>query len=91
MSPSSRRFILDLLIFALIVLGGCIGFMVIEGWTAFDALYMTITTLSTVGFMEVHPLSTYRQDLYHDYDSIRSRVYPLFPGQPDPDDSGRND
>jgi voltage-gated potassium channel len=59
MSPSSRRFILDLLIFALIVLGGCIGFMVIEGWTAFDALYMTITTLSTVGFMEVHPLSTY--------------------------------
>ena len=37
---------------------GTIGFMLIEGWDALDALYMTITTIFTVGFGEVHPLST---------------------------------
>lgn len=51
------RFVLDLFIFSLILTGGCIGYMVIEGWTGFDALYMTVTTLTTVGFQEVHPLS----------------------------------
>lgn len=51
------RFVLDLFIFSLILTGGCIGYMVIEGWNGFDALYMTITTLTTVGFQEVHPLS----------------------------------
>jgi voltage-gated potassium channel len=53
----ARRFILDLFIFSLILIGGCVGYMVIEGWNSFDALYMTITTLTTVGFQEVHPLS----------------------------------
>lgn len=51
------RFVLDLFIFSLILTGGCIGYMVIEGWNSFDALYMTVTTLTTVGFQEVHPLS----------------------------------
>ncbi|MBM4273717.1 MAG: potassium channel protein [Deltaproteobacteria bacterium] len=41
---------------ALLVLGS-LGFVWIEGWTFFDALYMTVTTLSTVGYREVHPLS----------------------------------
>lgn len=36
---------------------GTLGYVLIEGWPVFDALYMTITTLATVGFMEVHPLS----------------------------------
>jgi voltage-gated potassium channel len=31
--------------------------MAIEGWNIPDALYMTVTTLTTVGFGEVHPLS----------------------------------
>ena len=30
---------------------------VIEGWSAWDAFYMTVTTVATVGFREVHPLS----------------------------------
>jgi voltage-gated potassium channel len=51
------RFIIDLLIFCLILIGGCLGFMVIEGWNTLDALYMTIISLTTVGFQEVHPLS----------------------------------
>ena len=31
--------------------------MLLEGWGAVDALYMTVITLGTVGFGEVHPLS----------------------------------
>src|SRR3990170_2894776 len=37
---------------------GVAGYMVIEGWSFLDALYMTITTVTTVGFREVQPLST---------------------------------
>jgi voltage-gated potassium channel len=51
------RFILDLFIFSLILIGGCVGFIVIEGWDVLEALYMTVITLTTVGFQEVHPLS----------------------------------
>ena len=36
---------------------GTIGFSVIEGWPPFDAFYMTLMTLTTVGYGEVHPLS----------------------------------
>jgi voltage-gated potassium channel len=35
---------------------GVTGYMVIEGWSFLDSLYMTVTTLTTVGFREVHPL-----------------------------------
>lgn len=34
------------------------GYMVIEGWGFLDALYMTVTTITTVGFREVRELST---------------------------------
>lgn len=33
------------------------GYMILEGWRFTDALYMTVITLSTVGFGEVSPLS----------------------------------
>jgi voltage-gated potassium channel len=35
-----------------------IGYMLIEGWSFIDALYMTITTISTVGYSEVKPLTS---------------------------------
>ena len=41
---------------AIAVVGTC-GYMIIEGWRFTDALYMTVITLSTVGFSEVAPLS----------------------------------
>src|SRR5436309_240146 len=40
----------------LVVAYGTAGYTLIEGWSFLDALYMTVMTLSTVGFMEVHPL-----------------------------------
>ncbi len=40
-----------------IVVAGLIGFIVIEQMTGVDALYMTVITLTTVGFGEVQPLS----------------------------------
>jgi len=36
---------------------GTLGFTLIEGYPPFDAFYMTLTTMTTVGYMEVHPLS----------------------------------
>ncbi len=41
----------------LIVFVGSIGFAVIEGYSFVDSLYMTMITVSTVGFREVYPLS----------------------------------
>jgi len=52
------QFRLSLIILAFVLSGGTLGFMVVEGWGFLDALYMTIITLSTVGFTEVHPLSS---------------------------------
>lgn len=37
---------------------GTLGYQMIEYWPFFDALYMTVITVASVGFMEVHPLST---------------------------------
>ena len=36
---------------------GTAGYMVIEDWTVLDAIYMTVITLSTIGYGEVHPVS----------------------------------
>jgi len=36
---------------------GTAGYMVVEGWGFLDALYMTIITLTTVGYREVHDLT----------------------------------
>ena len=40
-----------------VVITGVLGYRFIEGYTWFDALYMTAITLSTVGYQEVQPLS----------------------------------
>jgi voltage-gated potassium channel len=44
-------------IFAALISGGTVGYHLIEGWTFFDSAYMTIITLSTVGYGELRPLS----------------------------------
>jgi len=54
----SRKIFKTSLILAGILAIGTAGYVVIEGWGFFDALYMTVITLATVGYGETHPLST---------------------------------
>ena len=42
----------------LVIAFGTAGYQLIEGWKFLDALYMTIITLTTVGYREVHELSS---------------------------------
>lgn len=39
------------------LLAGTVGFVVIEHYPPFDAFYMTLITVTTVGYTEIHPLS----------------------------------
>ena len=41
-----------------VVVGGTLGYVLIEGWSVWDAFYMTVITITTVGYREVHDLST---------------------------------
>ena len=52
-----RDIFLAVLAMAAIIFAGSLGYMWLEGWSFFDGLYMTVITLTTVGFGEVRPLS----------------------------------
>ena len=46
-----------MILFIATLMFGVFGYHFIEGMPLFDSLYMTVITISTVGFGEVHPLS----------------------------------
>ncbi len=48
---------LTIILIVLVIFGGTVGYQIIEGWSFIEALYMTIITISTVGFKEVGQLS----------------------------------
>jgi voltage-gated potassium channel len=52
-----RGLLLIAALLAAVLLLGALGFYFIEGWTLFDSFYMSLITLTTVGYGEVHPLS----------------------------------
>lgn len=54
---SERRLLASLTVLTLVTIGGALGYIAIEGASFGDALYMTVMTISTVGFAEVFPLS----------------------------------
>ncbi len=52
--PKLRFLVLALL---LLVVIGVLGFHFLEGWTFFDGFYMVLTTITSIGYGEIHPLS----------------------------------
>ena len=58
LSSGYHAIVQALVVVVLLVGGGAVGYRLIEGWPVFDALYMSVITLTSVGFQEVHPLST---------------------------------
>ncbi len=56
MQLQTRLIRISALLFGLLAFG-TYGFVLIEGWAVMDGIYMTLITLSTVGFSETHDLS----------------------------------
>lgn len=52
-----RRLFLAIFLMTASIFIGIIGYMIIEKFSMLDAFYMTVVTISTVGYREVQPLS----------------------------------
>ena len=57
-SATGRRITVILILSILLTGFGTAGYMLLQNYSFVEALYMTVLTLSTVGFTEVHPLDT---------------------------------
>ena len=53
----TTHLIIVVLFSVLLVALGTVGYMLIENWSMLDSLYMTVITLSTIGYGEVHAVS----------------------------------
>lgn len=51
-----RQFRLALMALVALIVLGTLGYHILMGWTVLDSLYMTVITLATVGYKEVHEL-----------------------------------
>src|SRR5579883_3460204 len=57
MSRAARRFLFLILAVLATLSIGTVGFVLVEHYPPFDAFYMTLITMTTVGYAEIHPLS----------------------------------
>ncbi len=57
LDPSQREILLASIALFIVVAVGTFGYVLIEGWSWMDGIYMTFITLSTIGFGEINPLS----------------------------------
>ncbi len=53
----TKNLLISLGLSLLFLVVGSVGYMMIEGWSLTDALYMTVITISTVGYSEVHSMT----------------------------------
>jgi voltage-gated potassium channel len=53
---SNKHLVISITLSLIIIFSGTAGYMIIEGWGFLDALYMTIITISTVGYREVNQI-----------------------------------
>ena len=53
----TRHVVIALLLFTFLLALGTAGYVLIEGWGLMDGLYMTVITIGTVGYGEVHEIS----------------------------------
>ena len=54
--PLAHRLLFPVAVVFALLAAGTLGYQLVEGWGWFDALYMTAITITTVGFLEVHPM-----------------------------------
>jgi voltage-gated potassium channel len=57
MDRLTRRLLFTVAAILLVLATGTAGFILIEHWPPFDAFYMTLITMTTVGYAEIHPLT----------------------------------
>jgi voltage-gated potassium channel len=55
MPAAEFRFRVFLLVLVTVVVAGTVGFVLLEGLSLLDALYLTIVTVATVGYGDLHP------------------------------------
>ena len=53
---STRHLVVSIILSIVILIIGTAGYMIIEDWRFLDALYMTVITISTVGYREINQI-----------------------------------
>ena len=64
-SNGGQKIIRSLILLGLVLLFGTMGYMVLEGWNLLDALYMTVITITTVGYGETRTLDGHGRLFHH--------------------------